>query len=132
MVEFAICATFALSLMLGIVEFGRALYDYHLVANAARLGARYAMVRGSDCTVSGCPTTQSAVQTYIQGLADGLDTTQLTVTSLTWAATNVCFSSPYKAAGCKVTVTVQYPFSFVAFPITPFNMTSTSIMTISQ
>ena len=57
LVEFAIASTVALTLIFGIVDFGRGLYTYHLVSNAARAGSRYAIVRGSACTVAGCPAT---------------------------------------------------------------------------
>jgi Flp pilus assembly protein TadG len=134
MVEFAMATTFTLGLVFGILEFGRALYDYHLVASAARLGARYAIVHGATCNVAGCPTTASAVQTYVQGLTPGVDSTQVTVTALTWASTPVCYTSPYQNGGCQVTVTVQYPFSFVGLPIqiASFTMSSTSVMTVAQ
>ena len=48
-VETAIVLNLFLVLLLGIMDFGRALYTYHLVDNAARIGARFAIVHGSDC-----------------------------------------------------------------------------------
>lgn len=44
--ESLICVMLLL-LIAGILEFGRALYTYHTVSNAARLGSRWAMLRGS-------------------------------------------------------------------------------------
>lgn len=133
LVEFAIASTLTLTMMLGVVDFSRAFYTYHLVANAARAGARYAMVRGSSCTVTGCPTTSDAVQTYVRGLAPGIDASQLTATT-TWAQTSSCNDANGKGPGCIVTVSVSYPFRFVVALLPRFTMTmvSTSKMVISQ
>src|SRR6202011_4519957 len=59
LVEFAIASTVALTMIFGIIDFGRGLYTYHLVANAARAGSRWAMVRGNTCTAAGCPVTST-------------------------------------------------------------------------
>ena len=134
LVEFAIVSTVTLMLILGIVDFARALYTYHLVSNGARAGSRYAMVRGSTCTVAGCPATTDSVQNYVRGLAPAIDPTQLTV-STTWIAGNgPCDGSPYQSPGCTVSVQVTYPFNFIV-PLLPnftMSMSSTSQMIIAQ
>ena len=49
MVEFVIAAMLLMLFVFGIIDFGRALYTYHAVSDAARLGSRFAIVRGSKC-----------------------------------------------------------------------------------
>ncbi|HEY0394559.1 MAG TPA: TadE/TadG family type IV pilus assembly protein [Candidatus Elarobacter sp.] len=134
MAEFAIALTASLTLITGIVEFGRGIYTYHLVANAARMGSRYAIVRGGTCTATGCPATQTSVQTYVRGLAPELNGANLTVTS-TWTTTTSCTSIPANTAGCQVAVRVTYPLTFAAVPMLPrftMSMSSTSTMIMSQ
>ncbi len=133
LVEFAIASTVALTMIFGIIDFGRGLYTYHLVANAARAGSRYAMVRGSTCAVAGCPVTSGQVQTYVRGLAPGIDTSSLTVVA-TWPGGATCLGASTAGPGCPVTVTVTYPFKFMV-PLLPgftMNMSSASQMSISQ
>jgi hypothetical protein len=49
-VEFALVAPFFFMLLLAIVEFGLAVYTIQILNNAAREGARYAIVHGNDST----------------------------------------------------------------------------------
>lgn len=44
LVEFSIAATVFLTVMFGVVEFGRALWTHNALADAARRGARYAVI----------------------------------------------------------------------------------------
>ena len=133
LVEFAIASTVALTMIFGIVDFGRGLYTYHLVANAARAGSRYAIVRGQTCTASGCPVTATQVQTYVRGLAPGIDPNSLTVNT-TWPGGAACLGAFTNNPGCPVTVTATYPFRFIV-PLLPgftMSMSSMSQMSIAQ
>jgi Flp pilus assembly protein TadG len=133
LVEFALVSTATLTLMLGIIDFGRAVYTYHLVANGARSGTRYAIVRGSTCTVTGCPATTDSIQTYVRGLAPGINPNSLAVTT-TWSSTGACSDPANQGPGCTVAVQVSYPFRFI-IPLLPnftMTMSSTSQMVISQ
>ena len=49
LIEYAIVFMFFMSMVLGIVDFSRALYTYHFLSNAAREATRWAAVRGSTC-----------------------------------------------------------------------------------
>lgn len=131
--EFAIASTVALTMIFGIIDFGRGLYTYHLVANAARAGSRYAIVHGSACTVTGCPATSDQIQTYVRGLAPGVDPNSLTVAT-TWPGGGDCFGATTNGPGCSVTVTVTYPFRFLVsiLPHFTMSMSSASTMVISQ
>ena len=53
LVEFALIAPLFLALLLAIIEFGRAVYYIQMLNNAAREGARYAIVHGAE---SQCPS----------------------------------------------------------------------------
>jgi Flp pilus assembly protein TadG len=133
LVEFAIASTTMLMLMFGIIDFGRALYTYHLVADGARSGARYAMVRGSTCTVSGCPATADAIQSYVRGLAPGIDPNQLNVTT-SYSTGDGCIDPNKQGPGCVVSVQASYTFSFLT-PLMPsfrMSMSSTSQVVIAQ
>ena len=75
LVEFALSVMVMLTFILGVMTMCTALYSYHFVAEAAREGARYAIVRGSGCTTysgftSNCPiSTAAPIQTYVRSLA---------------------------------------------------------------
>jgi Flp pilus assembly protein TadG len=49
LVEFGLVSILFLTMLFGIVDFGRALYAYHFVSHAAREAARWAAVNGSTC-----------------------------------------------------------------------------------
>lgn len=50
LVEFAMVAPLFFLLLLSIIEFGRAIYYVQILNNAAREGARYAIVHGNEST----------------------------------------------------------------------------------
>lgn len=136
MVEFAIAAGAILLVMFGIIEFGRALYYYHTVSNAARIGSRWAEVRGSGCTapVDHCNATAEDIQNYITSTVPLIDGNNLTVNA-SWSTStdpNVdCSSnSPLgnNAPGHFVCVTVAYRFDLAIpfFNSRPLRLTSTS------
>lgn len=130
-VEFAVAATFFFAMIFGIIDFGRALFTYDLVANAARSGTRWAMVRGSACTVAGCPATAATVQTYVRAaFATGIDETKLTVTT-TWSTGLGCYDATFHGPGCIVKVQVKYPFAFI-YNLPPVSMSGSSQVVISQ
>jgi hypothetical protein len=115
----------------GICNFGLALYTYDLVTSAAQIGGRYAIVHGSSCTLSGCPASAAAIQTYVLSKVSGVNKSQLTVTT-TWSTASGCTDSNFQGPQCIVNVKVQYPFQFFLSFNRTLNMTSTSQMVISQ
>lgn len=141
LVEFAFSAPLFLLLLFAVVDFGRGLFDYNLVANGARLGTRYAIVRGATCTPqSTCTATQSSIASYVTSVSPGVTPTDLTV-SVAWSNTVICPLTSATGAtvypggngpGCTVSVTVSYPFKFAALAYSPVTLKSTSTMTISQ
>lgn len=144
MVEFAASASALLLLVFGILEFGRVMYMYHTVSNAARLGARWAIVRGSGCSTLGaldhCNATSSDIQSWVQSQVPLVDSGSLSV-SATWSTStdpsvdcSVTDPTGNNAQGHLVCVTVAYPFNF-AIPFvsqSALTLTSTSKMVISN
>jgi Flp pilus assembly protein TadG len=127
LVEFAAVFTVLFMFLFAIMDLSRALYAYHFVADAAREGTRYAMVRGSTCTswTTACPAAASDIQTYLKNVPAGINPASLTATT-TW--------TPDNTPGSVVQVQVQYSFKpiFPFIPKTALVMTSTSQVVISQ
>ena len=146
MVEFALLSGLLLLLVFGLVEFSRAMYTYHAVANAARIGSRWAMVRGTQsCTdqtgqalkaqTGHCPAQSADVQSYVQSAVGMIDPKPLAVTAA-WPGNSGCPATDpsHQSAGCIVQVTASNQFDFsVPFVSTlPITISSTSQMVISQ
>jgi Flp pilus assembly protein TadG len=137
MAESAIAMVLTLMVLFGIIYAGMLLFTYQLVTNGARLGSRYAMVHGADCT-SPCVTADaSAIQDYVRAQTQGLDSASLSV-STQWSTaagpSSACAAGGSNAAGNLVCVTVTYPFKFT-LPLLPsptLTVSSTSKMVISQ
>lgn len=110
LVEFSLIAFMFIVVLIGVVELGRMLLVYNTLANAARAGARYAIVHGGERTGTGSdgpsgPGSVSQVQTVVEDYASAglLNTSDLTV--------NVSYPDSSNAAGSRVSVTVTYPFT---------------------
>jgi Flp pilus assembly protein TadG len=133
--EFAIVLVVLLSFLFGIVDFSRATYTYAFVAQLARQGARWGIVRGSKCTaLDHCDAGPTDIQTYVQSLSQGLTNASSIAVTPSW--TNCPAGSSGHAPGCTLSVTVTYPFSFVVLSmpvnVNGFMMASTSQMVVSQ
>ncbi len=133
--EMVIVMTVLLALMFGIIDFGRAMYTYSFVAQLARQGARWAIVRGSNCSLlDHCNAQQSDVITYVQSLNYGAAVSSSIGGTAVWGgAASTCITS--HAPGCIVTVTVTYPFKFFLPWVLPGNvwyLSSASQMVVSN
>ncbi len=108
LVEFAIGATVFFTVMFAIVEFGRMLYVHNGLSDAARRGARYAVVHGET-------DVANVKRMAVYGNTDG-GTQQPLVDHLTTDNIVVQYSGAPNAFGVnKGTVTVQiqnYDFNF--------------------
>ena len=113
------------TLLLGTIEFGRAIMVGQLVTNAAREGARLAVLDGTTNT-----DVTSAVKTFLSGAAN-VAQTDITVTI---TISNAAAGGQLSAAETRdlVTVGVSVPFSKVSFLppsfLTNVNLTSQSAM----
>jgi len=102
LVEFAIVLPVLLLLTLGIIQFGILIWNYNTVSNAAREGARYAIVKPNADPASGSCTTApaSSILGHTCTLTLGLNPAQVSVTT----DRNCTSSGPL---GC-ITVEVEY------------------------
>src|SRR4051794_6618105 len=117
-VEFALLVIPLLMLVMGIVELGRALYVYSALTNAARVGARYAIVAlptdAQNCATS-CPRT-TAIKDRARGavaipLTNSNVTVQCAIGDTTSFSAANCTSS--LTTGDRVQVSVTYTFQTV-------------------
>jgi len=148
LVETAFSLVVLLTLLFGIMQFGLVLYSYHFISEAAREGTRYAIVRGASyttdctaptaaiCTAQGGNNTGD-IATYVQNLGfPGIDPGKMTVNSTWFTNTGAaCGTSDLcKQPGNSVQVTVQYafPFAIPFIPANTLNMSSSSMMVISN
>jgi len=120
------------------------LYTYHTVSNAARIGSRWAIVRGAGCATIGvldhCNATSADIQNYVQSVVSMVDSNTLAVNA-TWSTSmdpsvdcSATDPSGNDLKGHLVCVTVAYPFNF-AIPFvstTALTLTSTSKMVIAN
>ena len=110
LVEFSLVTFLTIVLFLAIVEISRMVLVYTTVANAARAGARYAVVHGSNHTgggangPSGPGNNPPQVVTVIKNFASAglLNTNALLIT--------VNYPNASNLPGRLVTVTVIYPY----------------------
>ena len=108
LIEFCLISVMLVIVLLGVVEMGRMVLVYTTIANAAREGARYAIVHGADQFVSpsgpGDPCTCPDVQTVVKNFASAglLNTDSLTIT--------VSYPDGHNTAGSPVSVKVTYPY----------------------
>ena len=120
LVEFAVCIVLLLALIFAVIEFGRLMLVYTTIGNAARIGARYAIVHAGDSTgtqtvvngflrVGTVNTSSSTVNVNLPGYPDG------TVVGCT-------------LPGCLVKVTVTYAYDplLTYFSLGSINFTSSS------
>jgi Flp pilus assembly protein TadG len=98
MVEFALVMPFLLMLVIAVFEFARAWNVYHAVTDAARLGARSAVVADPVATVD---SVYAVVNRALARAA--IDTTNATSTLTGWRG----------GTGTPATMTIQVPYRFV-------------------
>lgn len=109
LVEFALIAPFLVTIVLGIIEFGRVMMVEQILTNAAREGGRSAVLPGG--TISNART---AVENYLTNSG----------VTLTNSATQVTVSPDPSTAtsGSSITVTISVPFSDVSWLSKPLFM----------
>lgn len=152
LIEYALIFMFLMSMLLGIIDFSRALYSYHFLSNAAREATRWAAVNGATCGAltasnpagdSSCngvggmnngPASATDIQNYVTKITPpGVDATQVTTTA-SWPGTgpSTC-STTVNAPGCPVEVQISYNFTFIvpfirAAPLTISSSSETIIV----
>jgi Flp pilus assembly protein TadG len=108
--EFAFVAPVFFAFVFGMIEYGRAVMVQNVITNAAREGARVAILSGATTT-----SVKSAVNTYLSGA--GIS-----------GATPDVSPDPTKAtSGIGVTVSVSVPYTSVSWLPSPFFLGSTTL-----
>ena len=104
LVEFAIGATVFLMVVFAVLEFGRALWVHNALADAARRGARYAVVNTS---------ASSAAVKNVVVYGDPAGGTEPLVNNLSPANVNVTYSGFGLSDGTATVSITNYQFQFV-------------------
>jgi Flp pilus assembly protein TadG len=114
MVEFALSVLMLTILLFGVFEITRMLLVYTTVANAARIGARYAQVHGADS-----PATVANVKTVVRNY--------LKTAPMNTASALIDVAPAPGAIGSTITVTVNYRYDpfMTYFPLNVY-LASTS------
>lgn len=134
LVEFALCSIALLTLILGILEFGRVIVAYATIANAARVGSRYAMVSssapGASVTNADVNTITSNVQNAVSSYLGGVSGSGVTVAFPDLSCSGALPSSSCTTGtfpGNHVQVTVSYPYNpLISYFGLQFALSSTS------
>jgi len=128
MVEFGMVVVVFMVIVLGIVEAGRAVWNYNTLSNAVREGTRYAMVHGANSgQPSGPAADDTKVRQAVEKFSSGLDRSDLTVSSRWPDGAN--------ERGDKVRVRATYRFDSMfsgLLGIPSITMSSASTMTITN
>jgi Flp pilus assembly protein TadG len=104
LVEFAIGATVFLTVMFTVLEFGRALWVHNALSDAARRGARYAVVHSAS---------DSAAVKNVVVYGDAAGGTKPLVDNLTTNNVNVTYSGFGLSGGTATVSITSYQFQFV-------------------
>jgi Flp pilus assembly protein TadG len=140
--EFALCSMILAMFFFGLMQCCLALYEYNFVSGVARLGARYAIVRGSACSgMPDCGITQAQIQTYLRGkVFPGVNSNNLTA-AVTWLQASTSHPTSWTACtgqcndpGNAVQVKAKYtfPLNIPFWGNKSLTVTSTSQMVIAQ
>jgi Flp pilus assembly protein TadG len=99
LLEAAITLPLILLVCVGIFEFGRAYQTWQVLTNAAREGARVAVIQGTTDT-----NITATVRNYMQGGA---------LPNYATAAVTITHSVPLTGSDLGTQVQIDYPFSFI-------------------
>ncbi len=118
-IETALCLPIMLLFVFAVMEFGQALLGQHLLANAARLAAREAMLDNS----TNLKVEQTAKQFCVESLGVTLDDVNFTIELETETGQSVEDNSLENAtAGDRCTVTVSVDYDHISlFPASFMN-----------
>ncbi|MBS1802620.1 MAG: pilus assembly protein [Acidobacteria bacterium] len=156
LVEFAISSIIILGTFISVFQVSMACYHYNTVAEVTRDTARWAAVRGSQCstntpTMDNCNASKATIQNYAKSVG-ALNWSQCTtanpcITVSYKTASTVTDSTTYKttttwsdcatncnAPGSMITVAMSYPYTLNLpfFKNYSINLGSTSTMIVAQ
>ena len=132
LVEFALIAPLLILLLLALFDFGRAVYAYNTISNAAREGVRLAIVDQSES--GGVPL--AATEAANQATALGLDPSDVNDVQVLYRLPDLSDACPDRGLGCVAQVRVQYQFQAVTPVIGaivgPFMLSTTTQVPIER
>ncbi len=147
LVEFAVALPIIVLIFFGIFDLGRGVYAYNTIANAARAGARVAVVNqiettpAGDCNQSrpienpGAPHWSIKTCAANSAVSLGIQTSAVTVMYSTPPTTTLS-CSPSLNVGCIASVTVTYTYTpstpVIAGLIGTIAMSSTSELPVER
>ena len=145
LVEFALIAPLFFLLLYSIIEFGRYVYTVQVLNNAAREGARYAIVHGAESLnptgplpggASSPDAAGSAVKSVVKRFAVGAAGAGITFPStgcVHGEASGPCWA-PDNYRGSTVTVTVRTTFTTLIplVPLPPITIDGGSTLVINH
>ena len=130
MIEAVLTTTALLTLCLGTIDLGVAVFRQHALTEAARQGARQAIVHGSKATQLGTWTAgnyQTPLRQFVLPLLPGIDPDTVTIQA-DWPDGG---NDPGQRA--RVTVRTSYrPIITLLFGSPSFNLSATSVMPIAH
>jgi len=131
LVEFALILPVFVLMIMGIVDFGRMIYAFNSVSNAAREGARVGIV---DQRTGAGGARLAAIEAATQATGLGLNPSDANHVLVTFP--NTAGNCPTVSVGCPISVRVQYRFS-AATPIIgriigPITVGSTTVIPIER
>lgn len=130
LISFALTFPILVGVMFGLIQMCLAYYNYERISELAREATRYAIFRGSACTLStggSCTTTAAAIEASVA--SSGMP-------ALGGGTTKVAASFPDGVQDpghpVKVVVTCTYPYRIPFLATNGITMSSTSQMYIVQ
>jgi hypothetical protein len=150
LVEFALVAPLFFLVLFSIIEFGRYVYNVQILNNAAREGARYAIVHGSTSScpsgpmpggqVNFCdPSAQNVKDVVIKDAVGVVAGSSLVDVQVIYGcqAADPCgppYESRDNARDNRVTVLVSYDFNSLVpmVPLPPIHITGASTLVINH
>lgn len=127
LVEFSLVSLVFFMLIFGMIDVGRAVWNYNTLAQATREGTRYAIVHGANSSDPSGPVSdnENKIEDVVEKFASGLDLDELDV--------DVAWPNGANSDGNPVTVTSEYTYQpiFNFLGILSFTMSSSSTMDIT-
>jgi Flp pilus assembly protein TadG len=134
MLESALVIVPLMMTVLGVCELGRAMWTYHTLARAVKVGTRFAAVHGARCAdaSTACPVSVAKIVDSIQKAGIGLEPAKLQLTftagetpiscepaSTCTANATIWPSAPANAVGQTLSIKANYTFSSVLSTLWP-------------
>lgn len=135
--EFALVAPIFFLLLFSIIDFGRYVYYVQILNNAAREGARYAIVHGSN----GLPSSGPPAPGFSSSDPTAADVTAVAkrhaigvVGSTVVLRIGAEYPDLYNRRGDRVTVSIEYDFDSMipVVPLPPITITGESTLVINN